>query len=179
MVQYAAGAQYIDLDNVAVSPAAAALPALLMANADDDASGTARSHRYFQRGRALGAPWAYAVQNATGHCCNLSTRSVVIPWLQAIAAANASTTSALITGKQRPQNGTLSHFLCTPNGVTGPDDEPNCSFTAASLGTAPMDSLQEDNGWLPDLTSGNAWLTWVTSKTTNSTQALGNGRAPK
>ncbi len=167
LIQYAAGAQYLDLDKVQISPAVATLPALIMANADDNASGTARSHRYFQRGRALGAPWAYAVQNDTGHCCNLSTRSMVIPWLQAIAASNASTSSKPVTGKQRAQSGTLSHFVCTPDGVSDPFGEANCSFTAASLGTAPVTTPQEDSGWLPDLATGNAWLNWVTSSTTN------------
>ena len=44
-------------------------------------------------------------------------------------------------------------------------DEIDCEFTAASLGTASPSG--ENSGWLPSQASGAAWLDWVTKKGTN------------
>lgn len=167
-IQYAAGSAYVNLDSISVSTAAASIPTLILANAQDRASGTSRSYRYFQRGRALGAHWAYGVQNATNHCCNLSTRNVVLAWIQSVAASNVSAAVAQNAAAAAPAGpGALSHFLCSPDGVKDGQGEINCEFVAAGLGQGSTGSMQGSTGWLPDQTAATAWLAWVTNPTTN------------
>ncbi len=150
-VQYAAGSAYVDLDDVRVTAAGAALPTLILANGEDDAAGTSRSFRYFQRGRARGAVWAYGVQPGVGHCCTLSTRAVVLPWIKAVAAGSDGA-------------GVRSYFVCSPDGVTDDQGETDCSFSAASL-VRGAGLPREQNGWLPDSTTAAAWLQWVSVPT--------------
>jgi hypothetical protein len=160
-IQYAAGSANTDLDDVQVSGTAASIPTLILANAMDADSGTERSLSYFQRGRSLAAPWAYAVQNGTGHCCNLSTRSIILPWVQDIARLHATA-----SGGNSPLTpaGTMANFICTPDGVEDAQNEIDCHFTAANLGAS---SSHEQSGWLPSQTTGAAWLAWVTNPATN------------
>ncbi len=163
VVQYASGSSYVNLDKVVLG-AAAKIPTLNLANADDTAAGTARSFHYFQRGRKLNAPWAYGVQNGTQHCCNLSTESIFLPWMRAIAAANAATATPSLAASV--DAGTLTHFVCTPDGISDSSGEPDCKFTKASVGgLSPIPA--EQSGWLPDGASGSAWLAWVTNPGTN------------
>ena len=172
-IEYAAGDAYFDLDHLQVSANAAHIPTLLLANAHDTQAGTWRNYHYFLRGRQAGASWAYAVQNATGHCCNLSTRNIIEPWITAIANAHATTQndlSAEAGGNQivlpsTSTPGSLVQFACTPDGVTDALGESDCRFSAASLET----SLSEGNtsAWLPDSASAAAWLQWVTHSSTN------------
>jgi hypothetical protein len=161
-IQYAAGSAYTDLDDVPVSEAAASVSTLILANATDTDSGTERSLSYFQRGRSVAAPWAYAVQNDTGHCCNLSTRRIILPWIQDIARLHP--TPPGMADSPPLAAGTMANFICTADGVRDAQNQTDCSFTAASLGAPPP---HEDSGWLPSQTAGAAWLVWVTNPETN------------
>lgn len=172
-IQYAAGSAYTDLDDVTVSSAAAQIPTLILANAMDSQSGTARSLHYFQRGRSLGAHWAYAVQRDAMHCCNLSTRNVVLPWIQEVARLNSNGMAAAAASPATVPNATLNSFLCTPDGVVDAQGDIDCEFTAANLGD-PISS-QEESGWLPSEESGEAWLAWVTNVRTNLRLSCGRG----
>ena len=167
VIAYAAGSSYTDLDDVSVSAAAAGVPTLLLANAEDDEAGTQRSFAYFERGRAIGAQWGYGVQNKTDHCCNLSTRSVILPWIEAIAPAVSTGVSATAGSAEAPKATTaaMANFACTPDGVEDAQGDTDCSITDASLG--PAASATPETGWLPNATAGAAWLTWVTSPGTN------------
>jgi len=165
---YAAGSASTDLDDVQIAPAAARVPTLVLANALDIDSGTYRSRMYFHRGRALAGMWSFAVQSGTDHCCNLSTRSIIVPWMQAIAP----NLPAGMASAPRPADSSgivaaipNSSFVCTPNGIVDAQGDTDCNFTAASLG--PPGSAKEDTGWLPDQASGEAWLAWVTHSGTN------------
>ena len=173
-IEYAPGSKYTDLDDVAVSSAAARIPTLILANARDEDAGTTRNYNYFLRGRATGMlPWGYAVQNATDHCCNLSTRNLILPWIQAIAAQQTSVASTNVdpqpfapskaTGE--PPVGALGQFTCTPDGVVDAQGQIDCGFTSASLGISGGSS--EQTVWLPDTTTATAWLTWATNPVTN------------
>jgi hypothetical protein len=153
-IQYAAGSSAVDLDDVAISTAATRIPTLILANALDGQSGTARSLDYFQRGRSMGAGWAYAVQKNTTHCCNLSTLGIFLPWVKQIAGMGVGADS-----------GALTSFVCTPDGVVDAQGDIDCDFTAAKLGVAIPDIGV--SGWLPSGETGQAWLAWVTSPRTN------------
>jgi dienelactone hydrolase len=162
VIEYAAGSASVDLEDVPIPASVVQIPTLILANALDRSSGTTRSLNYFERGRASGASWAFAVQNATRHCCNLSTRNIILPWIEEIA-----------TTHNLPETGTLNTFVCTPNGVIDAQGDVNCDITAASLGEAAEQKPQShevrgtQSGWLPDQRSNQAWLAWVTSLQTN------------
>ena len=171
-IEYASGDAYFDLDHLQVSSNAARIPTLVLANAHDTQAGTWRNYHYFLRGREAGAPWAYAVQNATGHCCNLSTRSIIVPWITAIANARAVQESALtpqesISQAAAPAStpGATVQFACTPDGIVDAQGYDDCRFSAASL-TATATS-GDTSAWLPDRVSADAWLQWVTHASTN------------
>ena len=153
-VEYAPADAYVALESMPVTPAAARIPTLLLANALDTKAGTYRALDFFTRGRAQGALWSFGVQNATTHCCNLSTLSVLVPFVQAVAATPAGSFPAPV----------FASFKCTANGYTDALDYPACAFTQAALpATAPPGSY----GWLPGRTTATAWLAWVLNPVTN------------
>ena len=161
VIEYIAGDQYVDLDNLIVSASAAQVPALILDNSLDTRSGTSRGLRYFLRGHALSAPWAYGVQNATDHCCSLSTRPIAAPWIAALAAAGSNPSPAVSSFP----NATYGTFTCSANTTLDVFGQQNCSIATASLqSSAPAQLLY---GWLPDVASGTAWRTWVLNPTTN------------
>ena len=174
-IPFASGDPFLDLDSVPVSPAAARIPALVLANAYDPAAGVQRSLRYFQRGWAQGAPWGFGVQNHTGHCCTLSTRDVMVPWVTALvqplqtgqptAGASGSTAPSPVNWAQTAANGPTVRFLCYTDGYYDSYGQSNCWIPSASV--LPNASGGPQAGWLPDANSSAAWLKWVTSPGTN------------
>ncbi len=168
-IPYASGSVYVDLDTVPVTPQAARIPALVLANAYDPASGVQRSRRYFERGRAQGAPWGFGVQNYTGHCCTLSTRDVMIPWVTALVEpleAGGTVTipaaaKALSVGPVAPN----VRFLCYTDGYYDSYGEADCWIPSASI--LPSTAGGPEAGWLPSADAASAWLKWVTSPGTN------------
>ncbi len=166
-IPYAAGSAHYDLDDLVVSPGASHIPMLVLANAQDTASGTQRSFSFFQRGWAQGAPWAFAVQNMTDHCCTLTTRDVTLAWITALLQAQTTTGSSgqtVLTAPASPAPPTV-RFLCNPNGVVDAQADTNCQFASASL--LPSITGGPTAGWLPNATAATAWLTWVTNTGTN------------
>lgn len=170
IVAYAPGSAYINLDQVTPSPASAAVPALILGNANDAQAGTTRGYSYFQRGRARNAPWGFAVQNGFGHCCNLSTRDIFLPWMTAVLAAAsqsaAASTQSTSAASSNASNGVLGNFLCSPDGIVDAQGQVDCHFTSASVGS-PGSSSNEIAGWLPNSQSADAWLTWVKRASAN------------
>ena len=164
-IQYAAGSSYVDLDNITVTSAAAHIPTLILANADDTQSGTERSLDYFQRGRSLGASWAYAVQRNTTHCCTLSTSSIILPWIEDIANLPPAPMPGATANATPAPPGTIASFVCTPDGVEDAQGYVDCEFSTSSVG--PPASSAEESGWLPSQATANAWLTWVRNLSTN------------
>lgn len=174
-IPYATGDPYIDLDNVPVSAATARIPALVLANAYDPASGDERSLRYFQRGWAQGAPWAFGAQNHTAHCCTASIRDLMVPWVSALVqplvpAATGTSSAAQMTptinwAAQAATDGPTVRFWCYTDGFYDAYGEADCFIYSASL--LPSTSGGPQAAWLPDAASADAWLTWVTSPGTN------------
>lgn len=168
-IPYAAGSAYINLDQVAVTQAMAAIPNLVLANAYDSQSGDQRSLRYFQRGAALGAVWSLAVQNHTDHCCVLSTRDIMIPWITALTPATTLKTpgAALSAVAYRtyalPSTPSVS-FLTYNDGW--PDDQGELSFWIPTAAMSPTGG-GPTQAWMPDQASAEAWYKWVTSPGTN------------
>ena len=159
-IPYASGSAYYDLDTVPVSPQSARVPMLILANGQDPASGTSRSYRLFQRGWALGAPWGFGVQPGQGHCCNITTKPLVIPWVTAVAQRlePMPNTQLAVASTAAPVSPTV-RFQCSPDGTVDSYGQNDCKFSSASL--LPSATGGPDPAWLPDSATANAWLNWV------------------
>ena len=158
---------YADLNDVAVSATAANIPLLILANADDTQAGTQRPFNLFIRGQAMGAPWGFGVQNATGHCCTDSTRSLLVPWITAIMQDYTTTST---TGQAVLRTGLNSlapsvQFTCNYDGFADVLGEGDCAFVSVSILPASAGGLV--TAWLPDATVADAWYAWVTDPNTN------------
>ena len=169
-IPYAAGSAYLNLDTVDVTPAMAHIPTLILANAYDSQSGDQRSLRLFQRGSALGAVWGLAVQNHTDHCCTLSTRDLMIPWVTAItpvapvaAAGTQSATSISYQSFAVPSTPNVS-FLTYTDGW--PDAQGEVDFWIPTAAVSPT-AGGPTQSWMPDSATAEAWYKWVTSPGTN------------
>jgi dienelactone hydrolase len=174
-IPHAAGDYYLDLDGVAVPPATAKIPALVLANAYDPDSGDQRSLRYFKRGWSQGAPWAFGVQNHTAHCCAASIRDLMIPWVTALvqplvpattgASAALQAAGPVNWAAQAASEGPTVRFWCYTDGFYDSYGEANCWIYSASV--LPSTDGGPQAAWLPDTASANAWLTWVLNPGTN------------
>ena len=102
------------------------------------------------------------MQNGTTHCCTLSTRTALIPWLQSIVAISAATPPGLT-----PTFGTFGTFACVPDGTVDGQGEIDCAIATPLLKSVSAATAGTQAGWFPDTITANAWLTWVTSPTTN------------
>ncbi len=132
--------------------------------------------RYFQRGWQQGAPWGFGVQNHTGHCCTLSTRDVMIPWVNALVAPlekgatiPTNPTIASLGFQAQAQSGgavlPTVRFLCYTDGFYDSYGEADCWIPSASI--LPSTVGGPEAGWLPNADAADAWLKWVTSPGTN------------
>lgn len=115
----------------------------------------------------MGAPWGFAVQNGVGHCCTLTTKDVVLPWITAVVGSGRLATMSQPVGSRpqaSPANPTV-RFLCSPDGVVDNQGDPVCSIASASI--LPLTTGGPDAGWLPDSVTANAWLNWVSAPGAN------------
>ena len=160
-VEYLPGDVHLDIAQVPAGTGALKIPALILANALDQKSGTTRILTYFQNAHTAGAPWAFGVQRATDHCCSLSSRPLVLPWLSSIAAAHA----APPLGAVAAFSPSYSTFICVANRTVDIFGNSNCEIKNAEVqGSAPAAGLYN---WFPDVVTAVAWTSWVQSPTTN------------
>ncbi len=166
-IPFAPASPQVDLDNVAVTPGAAGVPMLILANGDDVDAGTQRPINLYFRGWTIGAPWAFAVQNGTGHCCSDSAVSLLVPWVTALMGQQ-TTISAGGQAMLKPQANPampVVRFYCSPDGQVDVFFNNTCSFPTASV--LPSVAGGAYVGWMPDTVSAQAWLRWVTYPQTN------------
>jgi hypothetical protein len=113
---------------------------------------------FFTQGWNKGAPWGRAVQPGVGHCCAISTKPVILPWIAAVATLRLGNSNQLENVSQAM--GVFTNYTCTPNGIWDVTGYQDCQFTAASL-IPGGSSIANAQGWLPDAATGMAWLKWV------------------
>ena len=161
-IPYAPASEYYNLDNVPVSPDAAHVPMLILGSATDLAAGTQRPMNLFLRGWSQNGRWGFGVQNLLNHCCADSTANVTMPWVKAIAQqqSTTSTTGQLVLKASTTPPPPTVRFTCSPDGLFDAIGWQDCAFTGASI--LPSTTGGQQAGWLPDVDSANAWLTWVT-----------------
>ncbi len=146
------------LDTVVPTQAALQIPFLVLSNDEDTSAGTTRDQMFFAKGWKKTAPWTRAVQHGVGHCCALSTKPLILPWIAAVTAVRLSNTNELATVPLAM--GVFDTYTCTPNGLEDATGYENCTFTAAAL-IPSGSSIANAQGWLPDATTAAAWLQWV------------------
>ncbi len=162
-IEYAMGSAFLDVTTLSIPAQALRVPTLVISNGKDESAGTQRNLDYFEKGRSAGAIWAYGVQKDAGHCCNLSTRRLIIPWIEGILQLR---TPAVTTGGAAlPQNaGAVGSFVCSPDGTVDALGDEDCKFSYAALVTP---SAARQTAWFPDQRTANAWVRWVTNNSTN------------
>jgi hypothetical protein len=154
-ITLAAASSTINPANIAIDAPAAQVPMLILANAIDGIAGTANSLSFFKQGRGMNARWGFGVQNETGHCCDDSVASVLVPWITEVASGTVGGTTTAES---------MVHFVCSPDGVLDSYGQQNCSFTAEGLGSGSAPAV---NAWMPGPSTASAWLTWVTDPVQN------------
>lgn len=161
-IPYAPASGMYNLDDMAVT-GGAKVPVLILASSGDWAAGTERPLSLFQRGWAVGAPWAFAVQKDVAHCCTDSTQSLLIPWVNAVIAGQTSVSAAgesVLQAETGPAASAVQ-FECTPNGYFDSIGWPRCDFSSASI--LPSTAGGPEPSWMPSAAVAQAWLRWVTS----------------
>lgn len=169
-IPYASGDFWVDLDDIKVTPAMAQIPTLVLANAYDSDSGDQRSLRLYQRAVAQGAVWGFGVQNNTDHCCTLSVRDVLIPWVTALTptiqeptAANQVASPVTYKSFAVPAAPNVSFSIYTDG---WPDAQGENDFWIPNAALSPT-AGGPFQAWMPNSATAQAWLNWVTSPGTN------------
>ncbi len=163
-IEYAMGSAFLDVTTLNIPAKALQVPTLIIANAKDESAGTQRNLDYFEKGRSAGGIWGYAVQNDTGHCCNLSTRDLIIPWIESVLRQRSGAVASNGPAPLAQSAGTVGSFVCSPDGTVDAQGDVDCKFSYAALVTP---SAGHQTAWLPDVQTADAWVRWVSKGSTN------------
>jgi len=84
-IAYAPG-QYepLGMDTIQLSAEAIRAPQLIVANGADTVNGTERPYSYFRKYFDQGAPWTFALQNRTPHCCLQNAKELILAWTRSV-----------------------------------------------------------------------------------------------
>lgn len=147
------------IDTVSLSEQARGVPQLILAGGADDRSGTQLPYDYFLRYRRLGAPWTFALQNNSPHCCTANAKTLILTWL----------TEVLIRRLPRKPNAPLRKiyqrkdwqgFIETET-TTVRDSFGKETFNAVHASIRPQSNLAKDASWLPSSVVAREWIAFV------------------
>jgi hypothetical protein len=153
-IAYAPG-QYepLGMDSIELADQAIKSPQLIIANGGDSINGTERPYAYFKKYYERGAPWTFAVQNRTPHCCLQNAQTLILEWLRAIL-------SAWTPGRL----GMGDHGYLTVELSNVADEWKRPVFNAASsrIGSKGKGKRGElPSGWMPSSMFSREWLVFV------------------
>lgn len=147
VIAYAAPLQGIDL-----TPAAAHVPQLLIANGADTVNAPVGALDYFQRHFAKGAPWAFAIQNGVVQYGGLAnTKPLLFAWMQSILDATPGPAAAIALASAE-RRGYWLYLRMEGSSVADARTEKAGSRTPGDYTPA---------GWVPDKKSANQWRDFV------------------
>ena len=152
-VAYAPG-QYepLGMDTIELSQEAIRMPQLIIANGGDTINGTQRPYNYFKKYFDKGAPWTFAIQNQTPHCCLQNAQPLILEWLSGI----------LTTPPQLWGTGTWGFLSIKFSDIADEWKEPVFNAISARAGDKNHPKAKEISaGWLPSRTFAEAWLRFV------------------
>ena len=152
-IAYAPG-QYepLGMDTIDLPPQAIAAPQLIIANGGDRINGTQRPYAYFKKHYDRGAPWTFAVQNRTPHCCLQNAQMLILDWLQGV----------LTDARDRQRAASYGYFTVETSGMTDEWGQPVFNATSSRIGAkGKARSGELPAGWLPSDPFAQAWLAFV------------------
>jgi hypothetical protein len=146
-IDYAPG-QYdpLGMETIDLAPAAWRIPQIIVANGADKVNGTARPYDFFRRYFDQGAPWSFALQNRTPHCCLQNAQALILAWLDGVLAGRKSATRAFLTLEESELRDTWKL--------------PVSNAAAARVGQEPKPG-EVPAGLLPGAVFAREWLTFV------------------
>jgi dienelactone hydrolase len=163
-IAYAPG-QYepLGMDTIQLSPEAAAIPQLIIANGDDPVNGTKRPLEFFQKYFDKGAPWVFAIQNGVPHHGGLAnTRQLVFAWIEEMLNATPETTgvTTLSTGRR---GGSWLYLRTTPSAVRDEWQNPVVHAAEARIEKPGSDIPPNYTaaGWVSARKTASEWLAFV------------------
>ncbi len=153
-IAYAPG-QYepLGMDTIELSDQAMSRPQLIIANGGDNINGTERPYGYFKKYFDRGAPWSFAVQNRTPHCCLQNAQTLVLEWLRAI----------LLAGEPW-RLGVGDHGYMTVELAKVVDEWKRPVFNAGSSRIGPKGKAKRgelSSGWMPSSMFSREWLVFT------------------
>jgi len=153
-IAYAPG-QYepLGMDTIALPPEAMRAPQLIIANGADKVNGTDRPYGYFKKYFLQGAPWTFAVQNRTPHCCLQNAETLILEWLRAVLH------------RSMPERSAGSFAYITPEFSDVRDEWKQAVFNvkSARIASSAADAKKDElcAGWLPSGKFAKVWLDFV------------------
>jgi hypothetical protein len=153
-IAYAPG-QYepLGMDTIDLSADAIRKPELIIANGGDNINGTKRPYDYFRRYFEKGAPWTFAVQNRTPHCCLANAQTLILDWLHGV----------LVTPPESWGKGTHGYISVEFSPVV--DEWKNRVFNATAARVSEKNRGAKSGelpcGWLPAGNAAGSWLSFV------------------
>lgn len=147
VIAYAAPLRGLDL-----TPAAAHIPQLIIANAADAVNPPAGALDYFQRHFAKGAPWAFAIQNGVAQDGGLAnTKPLQFAWMQSILDALPGPAAAIALASAE-RRGYWLYLRMEGSAVGDARTEKAGSRSPGEYTPA---------GWVPDKKAANEWRDFV------------------
>lgn len=146
-IAYAPG-QYdpLGMDTIELSRDAIRAPQLIIANGGDNVNGTERPYNYFRKYFDKGAPWTFAVQNRTPHCCLQNAQTLILDWLDGVLSTP-------------PKSWKHGYITVALSNVTDTWHRPLFNATLARVSEKAGRDLPA--GWLPSTTFARDWLEFV------------------
>jgi hypothetical protein len=159
------------MDTINLSPAAAAIPQLILTGSADAVSGTQRPYAYFRRHFDQGAPWTFVVQNKAPHCCIMNAKALILEWLDAVVVKRATRATGWYGFiETKPSEAMDCPDQSSPPARTSWCRSPKDTWGGAnwSVNTATIERRPNapqgmmPSGWLPTDLFAKQWFSFVT-----------------
>jgi hypothetical protein len=138
------------MDTIELPDRAVKRPQMIIANGGDNINGTERPYAYFKKYYERGAPWTFAVQNRTPHCCLQNAQTLILEWLRGVLVA-----------ADLERIGTVEYGYITAEFSDVVDEWKKPVFNAASSRVGPKGKSRRGElpaGWMPSSMFSREWL---------------------
>ena len=118
------------------------IPALLIAGAKDETAGTSDAQALWRSGRAVGAPWTFAIEPDASHgseAAMMASHQLILPWIRAVVAQRTTAGKSTL----RPVTDAV--------GLMGNNRTTEVTSSVAFAGN------KADASWLPDEVTADGW----------------------
>lgn len=159
VVSHAGQVPPLGLNTISLSRESLAVPQLVIVGGRDRIVGTALSYDYFQRHWLAGAPWLFAEQNNSAHCCTIAAKPLILSWLNDVLKARSQNPGSI---PLRATDGYYAFFRKIPTRVIDSGGAPLQQAADLSFERASKPREQQSiAGWLPSRQTAASWLTFA------------------